>query len=230
MGWAEEPPQARSHLEAVPPEIEMAPGRGDLAGVVAGSRREVALRTGEMATAKLQGHDHLGRLEAHLGDIDPGKVQKALECSGDPHGFGLLGSVGFATPNLEAPVRVTQIVARSLPTAASSPIERWVRISRHPTAPERPAVARHNPWLVASGHPHEYRKTLKSVHLSHINRDLARKPSTPVVVQSRVGAVAVVCECTLTPRRKDRVLRVSAETVQRAAPWLKPGSTVSIGL
>jgi hypothetical protein len=64
-----------------------------------------------MATAKLHGHDDPKLLEADLADRDPGQVQKALECSGDSHGFGLPGSVGFATPNLEAPVRVTQMLA-----------------------------------------------------------------------------------------------------------------------
>jgi hypothetical protein len=69
-----------------------------------------------MTTAKLHGHDDPKLLEADLGDGDPGQVQKALECSGDSHGLGLPGSVGFATPNLEAPVRVTQMLASSLAT------------------------------------------------------------------------------------------------------------------
>ena len=55
-----------------------------------------------MATAEPHGHDDPELLEADLADADPGQVEEALECSGDPHGLGLLGSLGLATPNLGA--------------------------------------------------------------------------------------------------------------------------------
>ena len=65
--------------------------------VIAGLGGEPAHRTAQLSRAQLQRHDHLGRLEVPFGDGDSAQVWEALECSGDTHGIGLLGSFGFVT-------------------------------------------------------------------------------------------------------------------------------------
>jgi len=98
MRRAAKPSQDRSDLEAPAPEVEVPPGGGDRAGVVARPGAVAALGTAQLSAAQLDGDDHPGRLEDHFGDSHPGQVHEALECSGDAHGIGLLGSVGVSDP------------------------------------------------------------------------------------------------------------------------------------
>jgi hypothetical protein len=67
-----------AHLEAPMSEIEVAPGRRDVAKVTAGLGGEPALRVAQPSRAQPHGRDHLGRLEVHVGDGDARQVQRCL--------------------------------------------------------------------------------------------------------------------------------------------------------
>ena len=122
VGRTDEASRVSDHLKAPPPEVEVQ--RDSTAGVMAGPRRERAVRAGEVPAAEPHGDQHLCQLERHPGDVDRGQVEKMLACSGDPHGF-CLGSIGFATSNLEVRVRVTLELARPPPGTPSVPPEKW---------------------------------------------------------------------------------------------------------
>lgn len=81
--------------------------------------------------------DHLRRIEVHVGDGDPGQAHQTLECCGDAHGFGLLGSVGFAAPNLRtARARHADAVARTLAARPPTRPARRVPISGRSATPK----------------------------------------------------------------------------------------------
>src|SRR5260370_3535989 len=74
-------------------------------------------------------HDHPFGGEAHRLDRRAGDIEHPVECSGDAHVCGLLGSVVLANPNLE----------RGAATCAS--FKPWRRSSnRNPTRPNAVAT------------------------------------------------------------------------------------------
>ncbi len=140
MGRAGDPAQVGTHLETPVAEVEVAPARGDGTEVVAGPGGKTALRTVQPPAAELHRDHHLRHRKANVGDGDPGEVQETLECSGEAHGTGPLGSVGFVTPNLgttRAPRLVGDIAGACHPPPASA--GKRVRAADPPLADGHPA-------------------------------------------------------------------------------------------
>jgi hypothetical protein len=101
MRGAVQPAQVRPDLQPPRTQVQVPPRRGHRPPVVLRLGREHAQRAVQLPGRELDGDDHRGRLELHLVHGDTGQAQKTLECCRDAHGLGLLGSVGFASPNLE---------------------------------------------------------------------------------------------------------------------------------